>query len=94
MKKTALLILLFACGAAGADQYVRGHVRRDGTYVPPHYRTQPDSSRLNNYSTQGNVNPYTGQRGNEPLFEQPSYRPSAPAYPSYPANQQPYRGYR
>ena len=26
-------------------------------------RSTPDSNRLNNWSTQGNVNPYTGQPG-------------------------------
>jgi hypothetical protein len=50
-------------GSAGADTYVNGYVRKDGTYVQPHYRTDPDSTKLNNYSTQGNVNPYTGQAG-------------------------------
>lgn len=45
------------------DVHVRGYYRKDGTYVAPHYRTAPDSSRSNNYSHKGNVNPYTGKRG-------------------------------
>lgn len=48
---------------AHAQTYVRGYTRRDGTYVQGHYRSRPDSSVYNNYSTRGNVNPYTGQRG-------------------------------
>lgn len=44
---------------------VRGHVRRDGTYVEPHYRTTPDRSRLNNWGSRGNINPFTGKRGTE-----------------------------
>ncbi len=48
---------------AQSDHYVRGYTRSDGTYVQPHYQTNPDSTKLNNYSTQGNVNPYTGQPG-------------------------------
>lgn len=38
---------------------VKGHIRKDGTYVPPHYRTSPDKSKLNNYSFPGNFNPNT-----------------------------------
>jgi hypothetical protein len=68
MRKVTLVTIALAglsglAGAAQADTYVNGYVRRDGTYVRPHYRTDPDSTKLNNYSTQGNVNPYTGQRG-------------------------------
>ena len=55
-------ILTFA-GAAIADVYVQGYYRNDGTYVQPHYRSSPDSSRNNNWSVYPNINPYTGQRG-------------------------------
>ena len=43
--------------------YVRGYYRRDGTYVRGHYRTAPNSTTSDNYSTRGNVNPYTGEPG-------------------------------
>ena len=46
--------------------YTRGYVRRNGTYVSGHYRTNPDSTRINNYSTRGNVNPFTGKVGTKP----------------------------
>jgi opacity protein-like surface antigen len=46
-----------------ADTYVQGYVRKDGTYVQPHYRSSPDSSYNNNWSVQPNVNPYTGEVG-------------------------------
>ncbi len=52
-----------ASSVALADSYVNGHIRRDGTYVQPHYRSNADGNTFNNYSTRGNVNPYTGQRG-------------------------------
>src|SRR5262245_19450305 len=59
-----LLLLLGASGIALAgDTYVRGYVRKDGTYVQPHFRAAPDGNVWNNYSTRGNVNPYTGQPG-------------------------------
>jgi len=56
-----------------------GYTRQDGTYVQPHYQTSPNSSRLDNYSTQGNVNPYTGQQGTQPAFPQQQY-PSGSMY--------------
>jgi hypothetical protein len=40
---------------------VRGYYRRDGTYVAPHYRSNPDGNPDNNYTYPGNVNPYTGR---------------------------------
>ena len=49
--------------AYGRDVYVRGYTRKDGTYVQPHHRSAPDSNPYNNWSTKGNVNPYTGQMG-------------------------------
>lgn len=48
---------------AFADQYVNGYTRRDGTYVQGYTRSDRDSSYNNNYSTQGNQNPYTGEYG-------------------------------
>jgi hypothetical protein len=43
--------------------HVNSYTRSDGTYVEPHYRTSADDTRTNNYSTKGNVNPYTGRAG-------------------------------
>ena len=57
----ALTILSF--GYARADDYVNGYNRSNGTYVEPYHRTEPNSTKLDNYSTRGNVNPYTGQAG-------------------------------
>ncbi len=67
----SLLALLFVAseaiaagkGAAGGTVTVRGHFRKDGTYVLPHQRTAPDGSFRNNWSTEGNYNPYTGEEG-------------------------------
>jgi len=42
---------------------VSGYTRSNGTYVAPHHATNPDSTTSNNWSHQGNVNPYTGQAG-------------------------------
>jgi hypothetical protein len=32
-------------------------------YVAPSYRTSPNKTKLDNYSTKGNYNPYTGKKG-------------------------------
>jgi hypothetical protein len=68
----AVLALGFAAPVMAQSPQLRsGHVTRQGTYVPPSYTTRPDSSRSNNYSTRGNSNPFTGQRG---------YRSPTPSY--------------
>ncbi|QLB63476.1 hypothetical protein [Paraburkholderia caribensis] len=53
----------------GSDEQVSGYTRSNGTYVEPYHRTAPDSNPYNNYSTRGNVNPYTGQPG----YKTPGY---------------------
>lgn len=53
-----------ACGIANAQSHtVKGYVKKDGTYVSPSRATNPNRSRLDNYSTKGNVNPYSGKVG-------------------------------
>ena len=44
--------------------YVKSYYKPStGTYVSPSYRTSPNSSKLDNYSTKGNYNPYSGKSG-------------------------------
>jgi hypothetical protein len=68
------------------DVYVQGHFRSHGTYVQPHMRSAPDSSYNNNWSTQPNVNPYTGQQGTQQprLYDNNNsgglYQPMIPNY--------------
>ncbi len=59
----ALVILLLASTAFAAPVRVRPTVTKQGVYRQPHVRTSPDSTQRNNYSTKGNVNPYTGKAG-------------------------------
>ena len=37
--------------------------RRTGSYTQPHVRTSPNRTKADNWSTKGNVNPYTGKKG-------------------------------
>lgn len=72
---------------AEARVSVRGYFRKNGTYVAPHYRSSPDGNFYNNWSTKGNINPYTGQEGTK---TNPSssdgtdstYSPYSGSYPS------------
>jgi len=56
------VVLLFSTPSR-ADQFINGYTRSNGTYVAPHMRSDPDGNPNNNWSTKGNVNPYTGQQG-------------------------------
>jgi hypothetical protein len=49
--------------SSGGSHSVRGHTTRQGTYVPPHRATNPDSTKRNNWSHKGNLNPYTAKPG-------------------------------
>lgn len=46
-----------------AQVLVNGYFKKNGTYVEPYYRTEPNSTLFDNYSTKGNVNPFTGKPG-------------------------------
>ena len=59
----ALCAVVVTPAVAQSSHAVRGYTRKDGTYVAPHMQTNPNSTRSDNWSTRGNVNPYTGQAG-------------------------------
>ncbi|MFZ2587191.1 MAG: hypothetical protein WAZ18_03600 [Alphaproteobacteria bacterium] len=63
MKPLSIAVLLLLSASAAHAEWVNGYTRSNGTYVAPHARSAPDGNRFNNYSTQGNTNPYTGQAG-------------------------------
>ena len=53
--------------------HVSGYERANGTYVQPYERTSPNSTRSDNYSTKGNVNPYTGKAGTRDPYSSGGY---------------------
>ena len=72
MKKTIfglialLLIISFSLAlvpSVEALQRVKGFTKKNGTYVPPHYKSSPNKSKFDNFSTKGNVNPFNGKKG-------------------------------
>ncbi len=68
------LALAWASVADARGVRVSGYVKKDGTYVAPHYRSAPNRSTQDNYSTRGNYNPYTGQAGKKDPYALPPPR--------------------
>lgn len=73
------LSLIAACAyiqAATAQTYVNPYTKKDGTFVPGHVRSAPNSTVDDNYSTRGNYNPSTGQTGTQrPSWDRPAFEP-------------------
>jgi hypothetical protein len=67
---------VFAC-----DSYVSGYYRSDGTYVSGHYRSCANSTTLDNWTTRGTINPYTGAPGTRSPYT-PSYSSPSRGYVS------------
>ncbi len=44
-------------------RYQKGYVKKDGTYVNGHYKTNSNKTNHDNFSTQSNLNPYTRKKG-------------------------------
>ena len=59
------------------------HTTKNGTYVEGHYQSIPNSSKSDNWSTTGNVNPYTGKTGTK--ADDGSVSPSGSSTPAYAA---------
>lgn len=49
--------------SSGGSNSVRGYTKKDGTYVAPHQRTNPNGTQRDNWSSKPNYNPYTGKEG-------------------------------
>lgn len=56
-----LLSIITISAVCNAQVRVKGYYRKDGAYVRPHVRSNPDGNPYNNWSYPGNVNPYTGK---------------------------------
>lgn len=49
---------------------VKGYYKpSSGRYVQPHYKTSPNKTKSDNWSTKGNVNPFTGKKGTVSPFK-------------------------
>lgn len=62
--------LLSSASAKARTIRTRGYYKPStGSYVMPHYKTSPNSSRFDNFSTKGNYNPYTSKQGTVDPFK-------------------------
>lgn len=66
---TLFMVLPFLIGSSyaksnsGGTNSVRGYTKKDGSYVAPHQRTNPNQTQRDNWSSKPNYNPYTGKEG-------------------------------
>jgi len=77
--------LLLGTGHAQADSYVNSYTKKDGTFVKGYMKSDPDGIFSNNYSSYGNVNPYTGKKGtkksaSDSNYYAPNYSAGIPSY--------------
>lgn len=63
MKKILLVLFLICFTQAAFASYTKGYFKSNGTYVHGYHKTSPNHTKLDNYSTKGNFNPYTGKTG-------------------------------
>jgi hypothetical protein len=86
--KSLRVILLLAVGllAFEADVlaqtnpvliYVPGYTKADGTYVYGYFKTKPNKTTGDNFSTKPNVNPYTLKPGSVQPGDKPLQAPTA-----------------
>jgi hypothetical protein len=65
--KTLLALTLFTLAAlpsfAFGPRTVHSYNKKNGTHVESYRRTSANRSQRDNYSSKGNVNPYTGKPG-------------------------------
>lgn len=53
----------YGTGSNPSGHYVQPSINSHGTFTGGHYQSNPNGTTLDNWSTRGNVNPYTGQTG-------------------------------
>lgn len=71
IKKIIALILILSIAQASYATYTRGYFRKDGTYVQGHFRSKPNHTTIDNYSSKGSINPYTLKKGTVDPFAYP-----------------------
>lgn len=56
-------LVFLICQTNPNHVWVNGYTRSNGTHVQGHWRTAPNHTNVDNFSTRGNVNPYTHEKG-------------------------------
>jgi|LakMenEpi03Aug12_release.lakeMendotaPanAssembly.Ray.scaffolds.fasta_scaffold1728646_1 major membrane immunogen (membrane-anchored lipoprotein) len=76
MKKSILTFVMALIGVIAYSQnvtYVNGYFKSNGTFVQGHYRTEANTTVTDNWSTIGNINPYTGEIGTKVIADYSNY---------------------
>ena len=71
MKKLILTFVMALIGVVAYSQnvvYVTTYIKANGTVVEGHYRSDKNNTVIDNWSTKGNINPYTGQKGTRTYY--------------------------
>lgn len=69
-----LILALVATPALAGSHRVKAHFTKSGAFVASSRATNPNRTKLDNYSTKGNTNPWTGKSGTKDPFA-PKRRP-------------------
>ena len=62
-KRFFILVAMLAVSNLYGSVYVKGHVNKNGKYIKPYYKTSPNKTKQDNWSSKNQVNPYTGEKG-------------------------------
>lgn len=59
------IILILALSSTAQAKYQTGFYKKSGKQVQGHFKTSPNKTKSDNYSTKGNVNPYNLKKGSK-----------------------------
>ncbi|QQG40514.1 MAG: hypothetical protein HYV37_03015 [Candidatus Levyibacteriota bacterium] len=60
---------LVTASSVEALQKVKGYIKKNGTYVAPHFKSSPNKLKFDNFSAKGNINPFSGKKGTVDPFK-------------------------
>lgn len=62
-KNLSIIFLLFFSLETLSHQKVKGYHRKNGKIVQAYQRTRKNKNKFDNFSAEGNINPFTGKKG-------------------------------
>ncbi len=73
MKNIFLIALLLAIAVTAQARSQRGYVKKNGTYVSPHQKANPDGKRWNNRGSKTNDGRQRDEFSNPPAYNKRRY---------------------
>ena len=68
LKKGFILVVMLVVSNLYGSVYVKGHVNKSGKYVKSHHKSSSNKMKQDNWSSKGQVNPYTGEKGTKKQY--------------------------